>query len=162
MDLGSYANILPKQTWEYMGKPTLQWSPIQLQMANQQNIVPMGRLQGIMVDIHGASTRMGFKVIEIVDENSSYPALLGIDWATDMNEVINLKKQKMIFEKKSLCIFVPLDLTKGPRYTELVHDKEGDNELDCIYKIATHRPQGDKPMDERRLSWGYANFSSAI
>ena len=30
MDLGSVANVLPKQTWECMGRPTSQWSPIQL------------------------------------------------------------------------------------------------------------------------------------
>jgi len=30
LDLGSNANVLPKQTWEHMGKPALQWSPIQL------------------------------------------------------------------------------------------------------------------------------------
>ena len=35
LDLGSDANILPKQTWERMGRPALQWSPIQLRMANQ-------------------------------------------------------------------------------------------------------------------------------
>lgn len=34
LDLGSNANVLPKQTWERMGRPTLQWSPIQLRMAN--------------------------------------------------------------------------------------------------------------------------------
>jgi len=43
VDLGSDVNILPKQTWEHMGRSTLQWSPIQLQMANQQKILPMGR-----------------------------------------------------------------------------------------------------------------------
>lgn len=42
LDLGSDANLLPKQTWENMGKPTLQWSLIQLRMANQQKILPMG------------------------------------------------------------------------------------------------------------------------
>ena len=30
LDLGSDVNVLRKQTWECMGKPTLQWSPIQL------------------------------------------------------------------------------------------------------------------------------------
>lgn len=35
LDLGSDVNVLPKKTWECMGKPTLQWSPIQLRMANQ-------------------------------------------------------------------------------------------------------------------------------
>ncbi len=35
LDLGSDANFLPKQTWERMGRPTLQWSWIQLRMVNQ-------------------------------------------------------------------------------------------------------------------------------
>ena len=56
LDLGSDANVLPKQTWEHMGKPRLQWSPIQLWMANQQKILPMGQLHGITVDIDGVST----------------------------------------------------------------------------------------------------------
>jgi len=60
----------------------------------------MGRLQGIIVDIEGVSTLEDFKVIEIVDDNNPYPTLLGIDWATGMNGVKNLKKCKMIFEKK--------------------------------------------------------------
>ena len=135
MDLGSDANVLSKQTWERMGRPTLQWSPIQLQMANQQKIITMGRLQGITVDIEGASTLAYFEVIEIVDDNNAYLALLGIDWATDMNGVINLKKSKMIFEKMSLRVVVPLDLAEGLCYTELVRDYESDNDLDCIYKV---------------------------
>ena len=103
MDLGSDVNFLPKQTWERMGRPALQWSPIQLQMANQQKILLMGRLQGITVDIEGAIVLADLEVIEIIDDNNPYPTLLGIDWATNMNGVINLKKCKMIFEKKSLA-----------------------------------------------------------
>ncbi len=61
-----------------MGRPTLQWSPIQLRMANQQKILPMGRLQRITVDIEGASALADFEVIEIVDDKNSKPALLGI------------------------------------------------------------------------------------
>ena len=52
LDLGLDVNVLPKQTWERMGSPVLQWSPIQLQMENQQKIVPMGRLQGVTVDFY--------------------------------------------------------------------------------------------------------------
>ena len=95
----------------------------------------MGRLQGIIVDIEGVSALADFKVIDIVDENNPYPMLLGIDWATDMNGVINLKKCKMIFEKKSLHLVVPLDPTEGLRYTEPVCDYDSDDDMDCIYKI---------------------------
>lgn len=34
LDLGSDAKVLPKQMWEHIGKPPLQWSPIQLWMEN--------------------------------------------------------------------------------------------------------------------------------
>jgi len=35
LDLGSDPNVLPKKGWERMGRPVLQWSPIQLSMVNQ-------------------------------------------------------------------------------------------------------------------------------
>ena len=92
LDLGLDVNILPKQTWERMGRPVLQWYLIQLGMANKQKIIPMGWLQGVIADIEGASALADFEVIEIVDDNNPYPTLLGIDWAIDMNGVINLKK----------------------------------------------------------------------
>jgi len=104
-------------------------------MENQQKILPIGRLQGVTVDIEGASTHMDFEVIEIVDDSNHYPTFLGIDWATNMSGVINLKKQKMIFKKMYLHVVVLLDSTKGPCYTEPVHDNDNDDELDCIYQI---------------------------
>ena len=42
----------------------------------------MWRLQGITMDIEGASTLVDFEVLEIVDDNNPYPALLGIDCVT--------------------------------------------------------------------------------
>jgi len=83
------------------------------------------------------STLVDFEVIEIVDDNNPYPMLLWIDWATDMNGVINLKKCKMIFEKKSLRIVVPLDPIEGSHYTKLVRDNDNDDDMDCIYNITT-------------------------
>ena len=52
-----------------------------------------------------------------------------------MNGVINFKKWKMIFEKKSLRVVIPLDLAEGPCYTEPVCDEGSDDELEYIYKI---------------------------
>ena len=99
LDLGSDANVLPKKTREHMGRPMLQWSPIQLRMANQQKSLPVGILQGVTVDIEGSSAQADFEVIEIVDDNNPYPTLPRIDWAININRVINLTKHKMIFEK---------------------------------------------------------------
>ena len=82
------------------------------------------------MDIEGASALADFEVIEIVDDNNPYPALLGSDWATDMNGVINLKKLNIIFENKYICVVVPLDPAEGPCYREPMRDYESDDDLD--------------------------------
>jgi len=73
----------------------------------------MGTLEEVTVDTESASVQVDFYVIEIVDDSNPYPTLLGIDYATDMNGFINLKKHKMIFEKNSLRIVVQLDPAEG-------------------------------------------------
>lgn len=100
LDLGPVANVFPKQSWERMDRLVLQWSPIQLRMENHQNIIPMGILQGVTVNIEGMSALVDFEVIKIVDENNPYLVPLGIDWAINMNKVINMKKWMMSFERK--------------------------------------------------------------
>ena len=45
LDLGYDVNILPKNTWEQMGKPKLGWSPIQLRLSNQYKISPIGHME---------------------------------------------------------------------------------------------------------------------
>jgi len=94
---------------------------------------------------------MDFEVIKIMDEHSPDPALLGIDWAIDMNGVINLKQRKMIFKKKSLRVVFHLDPTDGPCYTELACSEERGDVLDTIYKLAA--------TGERRFLRGYASDS---
>ena len=78
INLGSEVNVLTKQTWEQMGQPTLDWSPIQLRLANQQKIVPLGIFPSVPVDIDGVTTFANFEVIEIIDDSNLYLALLGI------------------------------------------------------------------------------------
>ena len=70
-----------------------------------------------------------------------------------MNGVINLKKRKMIFEKKSLRVVVPLDPVEGSCYTEPVCDNESDDDLDCIYKITAKEQDWVNPTAGGRISW---------
>lgn len=117
LDLGSEVNVLTKQTWELMGKPKLRYSPIQLRLAKQQRVCPMGRLLNVPVDIDGVWSLADFEVIEIIDDSNPFPALLGIDWAFDNLVVINLKKKQMTFEGHNIRMIAPLDPSTGPRYT---------------------------------------------
>ena len=65
--LGSDVNVLPKKTWETIGKSKLICSPIQLRLENQHKIVPFGRLLGINFNIDGVHRITNFQVIDIVD-----------------------------------------------------------------------------------------------
>lgn len=76
----------------------MKWSPIQLRMANQVKVIPLGRLSGISVDLDGVRFVAEFEVIEIVDDSNPYPALLGIEWALNNNAIINLMKIQMSFD----------------------------------------------------------------
>jgi len=70
-----------------------------------------------------------------------------------MNGVINLKKRKMIFEKKSLLIVVPLDPAEGSCYMEPMHDYDSDDDLDCIYKITVREKDWVNLTADGRISW---------
>jgi hypothetical protein len=39
-----------------------------------------------------------FEKIDIMDNTTPYPTLLGLDWVFDNQDIINLKTMKMIFE----------------------------------------------------------------
>lgn len=80
--------------------------------------------------------------------------LLGIDWAINMNEVINLKKWTMSFERKSPHVVVPLDLVEGPCDTEPVREhEECDDDLDQIYKITVQDQDWVNPTVEKWIAW---------
>jgi hypothetical protein len=65
------------------------------------------------MDIDGVRTFAYFEVIEILDDNFPYPALLGIDWALNNSIVVYLKKRRMEFERDGLRVISPLDPDEG-------------------------------------------------
>ena len=79
LDLGFETNVLPKKTWQFMGEPTLGYSPVQLKLPNQHRVLPIGRLKGVTVDLDGVRTKANFDVIEIVDGTTPYQSFLGFD-----------------------------------------------------------------------------------
>jgi hypothetical protein len=96
-------------------------------------------MEHVPVDIDGVRTFADFEVIEIVDDNCPYPALLGIDWAFDNSIVVDLKKRCMIFERYGLMVIAPLDLDEGPRYTEPVREEDHVYEVENIYKLIVRK-----------------------
>jgi hypothetical protein len=92
------------------------------------------------VDIDGVRTFADFEVIEIVDDNFSFPTMLGIDWAFNNSTVVDLKKICMTFERDGLRVIAPLDPDEGLRYTEPIREEDHAYKLENIYKlIAKHQ-----------------------
>jgi hypothetical protein len=78
--LGSEVNVIPKKTWQCMREPTLGYSLVQLKLANQHRVLPIGRLKFVTVDLDGVHTKADFEVIEIVDGTTPYMTFLVLDW----------------------------------------------------------------------------------
>jgi hypothetical protein len=76
LDLGSEVNVLPKNTQQCMGDPTLGYSPVQLKLANKHRVLQIGRLKGVTLDLDGVWTKVDFKVIKIVGGTTPYPTLI--------------------------------------------------------------------------------------
>ena len=111
-DLRSDVNILTKKTWKLMGNPTLRWSPIQLRLANQAKVHPIGHVSKLVVDIEGMKKLVDFDVIEVVGDGGSYPTLLEIGSANDSMAVINFKKCVMTFENQDVRVIALWTLRK--------------------------------------------------
>jgi hypothetical protein len=75
LDLGFDVNILSKKTWEDLGKPQLTYSPIQLRMAIQYCIFPIGILENVEIDVAGVNIVVDFEVIEIMGD---FEVLIGL------------------------------------------------------------------------------------
>jgi len=150
LDIGSDVNVLTNKTWETMVNPCLKWSPVQLRMANQVKVIPLGRLSGVPVDLDGVRSIAEFEVIEIVDDRNPYPTLLGIEWAMNNNSIINLKKRKMSFEDGINWVTALIDPGEGHKYVEPVKDER---ELDTIYNITSNTTNYVEPDVDGNLSW---------
>ena len=85
------------------------WSPIQLRLANQAKVLPIGRLSNGSVDVEGLRTFADFEVINIVDDTNPYLTLLGIDWAIDNQTIINFKKRILSFKDEEMRVVSPID-----------------------------------------------------
>jgi hypothetical protein len=144
-----------------MGKPELIYSPIRLRMANQQAIIPFGRLEHVPMEIDKVRTFVDFEVIEIVDDSCPYPALLGIDCAFNNSTVVDLKKIRMEFEGDVLRVIAPLDPDEGRRYTEPIREEYCAYELDNIYKVTARQQYYVNPTTDGNLSWRSDNTCSS-
>ena len=113
---------------------------MQLPLANQEKVQPIGCVSNLVVDVEGMRTHADFDVIEFVNGEGSYPTLLGFGWAND---------SMMTFENQDIRVIAPMDPNEGRRYIERVKD-EVVRGWDHAYNISEGYIQ---PKADGELSW---------
>jgi len=104
----------------------------------------------VTVYLDGVRTKAYFKVIEIVDGTTPYPALLGLDWEFDDEAIINLKKRKMTFDSGEYRVIAPLDPSEDEIFVETTYmDLE---EINQLYKTTAHKEDYINPTTYGVLS----------
>jgi hypothetical protein len=128
----------------------LGYSNVQLKLANQHRVLPIGRLKGVTIDLDGVCTKSDLEVIEIVDGITPYLELLGLDSTLDNQAIINLKTRKMKFESRDYRVIAPLDPSKGERFIEPTFlDLE---EIDQLYRTTAHEEDYVNPIVDEVIS----------
>ena len=77
----------------------------------------------VQVNIEGLCTFTDFEFIDIVDDTTPYPALLGIYWEIENQTIINFKRRILLFEDDEMRVVAPLNPLEGQRYVEPVFNE---------------------------------------
>ena len=77
VDFGLQVNVLPRSTWIKISRPQLLESGIYIRLADQGLIAPIGVLKKAETSIMGITTIINYEVIDIQDEQHTYPTLVG-------------------------------------------------------------------------------------
>ena len=159
--LGSDVNILIRKTCESINKTRLDWSPIQLRLANQLKVLPIGQLAQVPIEIEGLRTYAYFEVIDIVNDTNPYPTLLGIDWVIYNQTIINFKKIILSFEDSEIRVVAPINPLEGQRYVDPVNSEGQVNYLDQLYNIMSLRDDYINPIMDGNLKWRSVIFCTS-
>jgi hypothetical protein len=91
-------NIIPKNTWEILGQPTVVPSLGNINLFKGKMITLCGRVTNVPIIIHETSTKEEFEVIRYVENNAPFPLLLGKTWIE--KDQIRRKAEEEATEKK--------------------------------------------------------------
>jgi hypothetical protein len=91
-----------------------------------------------------------FKIIKIMDDSKPYPTMMGLEWGFENQEIINIKRWKMIFKVGYLKVTAPLDPIDGNRYIELARGTK----IEKLYNMTPQMHEYVSPTTNGALSWG--------
>ena len=106
-----------------------------------------------IINVEGLCTYANFEVINIVDDTNPYLTLLGIDWAIEIQTIINFKKMIISFEDEEMRVISPIDPFEGKIYVQPVYDEGKVDYLDQIYNVTSMHEDHISLTENGNLSW---------
>jgi hypothetical protein len=80
LDEETQVNIMPKSSWEILGKPAMVPSLGRIRLFKGKMITLCGRVTNVPTISHGTSTKEEFEVIKFVDNNTPFALMLRKIW----------------------------------------------------------------------------------
>jgi hypothetical protein len=80
LDEETPVNIMPKRTWEAIGRPVVIPSLRGIGLFRGKLVNLCGRLTQIPMNVNGTSTEKYFEIIKFIEDNAPFTMLLGKPW----------------------------------------------------------------------------------
>ena len=158
VDGGSGVNVMLEQTASDLGYTKFEPTPKILRMANQEEVIPVGKLSQVLTRMGDLEYRLNYVVIRLPIE-SSFQVLLGRPWLYKAGVLEDWKKKEFRIGSVRIPWKVPEHMGETPEGTDdyTNADSDGDAEAevsDCwlvvnAFKAATEEQLGfPKPEEE--------------
>ena len=110
VDTGSVVNVLNYDVYTRLGLVISGPSTIILRLADNRPVPVEGVVEDVPVTVVGMTTLVTFHVIRLSEGSSQYPMLLGRPWIKQMDCVIDLPRQRLIFGHGRSRVILPATL----------------------------------------------------
>lgn len=120
-------------------------------MADQGLIAPISVLKQAETSIMGITTIVDYEVIDILDEEHTYPTFVGRPWGRRMKASISLEKGRIKIKGKGKRVIIPLDPIKEKGWEEMDDD---DINTRRLYQVIQSTEDTMEPNTNGELHFG--------
>src|ERR1044071_777405 len=98
LDLGVSINVLPSYFLDSLNLGPLVNTRVAIQLADRSNILPLGKLEDVLVSVGEFTYPADFYVIQMVYEEKAVPIILGRPFMRTVNALIDVREGSMKLE----------------------------------------------------------------
>src|ERR1044071_74840 len=77
LDLGASINVIPSSLYDSLKLVPLKYTRVAIQLANKANVLPLGKLEDVIVKVGDLSFPTDFYILEMDTKDDSIPIILG-------------------------------------------------------------------------------------